>query len=251
MKSLFKNSIIASLLVSLICSCSKENTPVENIETPDIVGSWVKPSHNGDTIIYQKASALLHNQHGYLFQKEGKMVIRSNSGWCATPPITFSDYEGSWESSDSVLTINGTYWGGNMLEKWKIISLDNKNLKIKPISFESVRTNSSMESLELLGTWVNPRYKKDTIIYTRNSTLLNNQYGLSFLNKGIIIQRASSSFCGTPLICADYEGNWNLSDSELTINGNYWGGKTKERWEIISIDTQQLTMKRLSYALGN
>jgi len=53
-----------------------------------------------------------------------------DTGWCGTPPIAYSDFDGTWNKKDSVIKITVAYWGGLADYQWKVISVDNNNLTI-------------------------------------------------------------------------------------------------------------------------
>lgn len=65
-----------------------------------------------------------------------KFIERKNSGWCGTPPVSYSDFEGNWSINDSLLNVSVAYWGGLADYQWKIISLDDKRLTIVVVSQE-------------------------------------------------------------------------------------------------------------------
>ncbi len=66
----------------------------------------------------------------------GNFCGKENSGWCGTPPISCSDFEGTWTKADSLLNIDVAFWGGMVDYQWKIISVDNDELTIYRMSEE-------------------------------------------------------------------------------------------------------------------
>lgn len=96
-----------------------------------IEASWVNPTTVSDTLWqYERASALKSGDYGFSFQADGKFVERKNSGWCGTPPVTYSDFDGNWSQTDSILNISVAYWGGMADYRWKIILLDENKLVV-------------------------------------------------------------------------------------------------------------------------
>ena len=67
-------------------------------------------------------------------------------------------------------------------------------------------------------------------------------YGFSFKNHGVYIER-SSGWCGTPpLTFFDSEGNWQLEESILKIDTQSWQGIV--HWEITSLTEEKLSVRR-------
>lgn len=124
--------LILLLIVLFISSCS--NNEVLNVELDvDILGVWVNPEYSESTIKFERADKLLENGYGISFEEKNVFVER-NSGWCGTPPLSFSNYTGSWSKNDSILKINIDN-GFSSLQNytWKIKSLTNKLLIIEKI----------------------------------------------------------------------------------------------------------------------
>ncbi|TRX16516.1 hypothetical protein [Flavobacterium franklandianum] len=61
------------------------------------------------------------------FLAESQCIERS-SGWCGTPPLTFSDLKGSWTKTEAVLIVTINNGIGLQNIKWKIKTLDDKTL---------------------------------------------------------------------------------------------------------------------------
>lgn len=106
----------------------------------DLLGYWVLDNYEVETAVYRRQLAFDKDKPGICFQKNGKLLKRQNSGWCGTPPITYTNNEGSWEQkSDSTITIRYKYWGGMAEEEWLISSLQKNTLKIKTLSYKNDR----------------------------------------------------------------------------------------------------------------
>jgi hypothetical protein len=104
--------------------------------TEYLIGNWINPQYTDTIITYQKADTLKNQDYGFSFRLADQFTERKNSGWCGTPPITYSDFEGTWIQHDSILDIQVAYWGGMADYKWKILSLDNKKLTITVLETE-------------------------------------------------------------------------------------------------------------------
>lgn len=125
MKTLFS----ALLLTFMLIACQKEAIIVPDGNT-DLIGSWINPQYVDSVITYERAENLLENSYGFTFKPGNKLISRQNSGWCGTPPISTTDYEGSWIQNGSEVKITMGYWGGTSIQTWKIVSLDKQKLVI-------------------------------------------------------------------------------------------------------------------------
>ena len=114
-------------LTLLVFACSETND-LEQDYLFDISGYWINQQLNDTVYTYEKSSALLEGQYCFGFKENGEFIERKNSGWCATPPISYADFEGSWIINDSIVEINVDFWGGMAYYKWKIISLDEHHM---------------------------------------------------------------------------------------------------------------------------
>jgi len=122
----------AALLLCLL-SCQKEaSTPEDLGRNRGIVGTWVEDSLLGDVKTLYRAGDLDPDQYGFVIGEDGSYVERKNVGWCGTPPITYSNFEGSWTAlSDSLLSITVGYWGGTMTYQLRILTVDDQYLEIR------------------------------------------------------------------------------------------------------------------------
>ncbi len=141
----FAAVILSGALITGAASCSKGSDPVpvqeeitrgENVSAKQLLGNWTPKEYKEETSVYEKTANLKENQYGYMLKEGGKLTIRSNSGWCGTPPIITNDYNGTWTLEHNMLTINGAYWGGKVVEKWKVMAISATSLSLKLISTE-------------------------------------------------------------------------------------------------------------------
>lgn len=126
------------LLIALIfiVSCVEDPLLSASDTGPLPVGSWSNVSYNETGMTLEKVNKLQDNTYGYRFLSDGTFIHRANSGFCGTPPIVTSDFEGSWIKDGDILNIQGTFWGGETVEEWQIISSDNNVLTIKVLKNE-------------------------------------------------------------------------------------------------------------------
>ncbi|MCE3295632.1 MAG: hypothetical protein K0R65_1346 [Crocinitomicaceae bacterium] len=112
----------------------------KKVPNPGIIGHWVLGNYQVETAVYHRRSDFDKDKAGIWFQDNGKIVKRQNSGWCGTPPITYKNYDGTWEqTSDSTLVIRYKFWGGNAEEEWLITYMDKNILKINSLSYKNDR----------------------------------------------------------------------------------------------------------------
>jgi hypothetical protein len=120
------------LLSSLFYSCTRDALVID----PDnaLEGIWNFSEYDNDIQVF-KRSQEFSDCHGYKFSSGRTLVERKNSGWCGTPPVSYADYEGTWEIlNDTLIKINVGYWGGSMIYKLDIESVSAETLRIVTIS---------------------------------------------------------------------------------------------------------------------
>jgi hypothetical protein len=116
--------------LALMQSCKKDEVKV-NLSQDNLVGNWINPVYKDSLIILEKSESLKVNQYGICFKADGKLVERKNIGWCGTPPVSYSDYDGTWSKQDSTVTVNVGYWGGASVYKLIIFSLSENKLTVE------------------------------------------------------------------------------------------------------------------------
>ncbi len=108
-------------------TCESENDIIVDSDNL-LIGSWVEPNYDDEQTVFKRASFLPNDAYGILFKANGDFVERS-SGWCGTPPLFFSDYEGNWELDNTLVTITQQYYPINY--SWRIISVTETELIVK------------------------------------------------------------------------------------------------------------------------
>lgn len=102
-------------------------------ESEKLIGYWTNPQLNDTLWTFERTNRLADNQYGFAFKPKHVFIERKNSGWCATPPIAYSDFDGTWSQNDSIVNISVGYWGGKMDYQWKIIWVDKEKLSVYKI----------------------------------------------------------------------------------------------------------------------
>ena len=125
-------TLIGIIFTIFVVSCSQLTDSNEDNHTFDgLYGTWVKTGYEESTTVFRKSKNLDDNQYGFIIRADGKIIERKNSGWCATPPITYANFEGEWKKqSESLLEITVRYWGGITSYRMEIVSLSSDELKI-------------------------------------------------------------------------------------------------------------------------
>ena len=95
------------LSVVFLASCAEMDEPREMLgENEEIVGTWVEESLEDQVTTMKRAENLAQDRYGFIIREDGTFVERKNAGWCGTPPISYDNFEGTWEAlSDSLLDI--------------------------------------------------------------------------------------------------------------------------------------------------
>jgi len=121
------------LMALLLISCEDELAEADALgENAGIVGTWIDDGYEDDLTLLRRGDELDHSKYGFTIKQDGSFIERKNAGWCGTPPISYENYEGTWEAlSDSLIDITVAYWGGTMTYQIRIVSLDGEELQIR------------------------------------------------------------------------------------------------------------------------
>jgi hypothetical protein len=112
-------------------ACTKEQAEIDPESA--LAGIWVLSGYEDDIIVFNREEELADNVC-YNFIPDGTLIERKNSGWCGTPPISYADYKGSWYAiNDTLVRINGSYWGGKMTYNIDIESVSPTRLRIRTL----------------------------------------------------------------------------------------------------------------------
>lgn len=120
------------LLIVPVVFFSCDPQEVVSVETTeDLVGVWINPQYDtDDQVSFDRADEFV-DSYGISFLEDGTLIERKNVGWCGTPPITYGDFEGTWEEDNDIVDIVADYWGGEDEYTWKIIFIDDQTLIIE------------------------------------------------------------------------------------------------------------------------
>jgi hypothetical protein len=115
-------------IASLLPSCEKDNIEIDLGKL--LLGVWINDGLSNDVTIYKRSDEFT-NKYCYLFKSDGTLTERQNSGWCGTPPISYADYEGTWEIlNDTLISITVGSWSGDRSYRLDTESVDPEVLKV-------------------------------------------------------------------------------------------------------------------------
>lgn len=129
------------LLISSFTSCKKEENNNDIYVDKNgfyLSGTWSNPVFRDSLITYHRVNNI-GDQYGFSIAADHKFFERKNAGWCGTPPISFTNYEGNWLLQDSILKIESRYWGGKVLYQWRIIHSYKDSLILHPEKDEYIQ----------------------------------------------------------------------------------------------------------------
>jgi hypothetical protein len=125
MKKIFPVFIFTGLLL-FYCTKDKIKIDPKNL----MIGTWDYSGYLDNTSIFTRSEEFINN-HCYRFNPDGSLTERNYAGFCATPPVSYSDYQGSWTIlNDTLISVNVGYWGGTMTYKLDIESVNSNTLKL-------------------------------------------------------------------------------------------------------------------------
>jgi hypothetical protein len=79
------------------------------------------------------------------------------------------------------------------------------------------------------------------------ATLPDNDYGISFEEQQLFIERKNVGFCGTPPITyGNFQGTWSVNDSIIQVTVEGWNGFVDYQWKIVTVTDDHLYVVVLS-----
>ncbi|MCL7762159.1 hypothetical protein MPF19_01940 [Polaribacter sp. Z014] len=121
----FKNIFIL-FCATVLFSCENNETIIESDNL--LIGFWVAPIYDGETITFTRTNSLPDDAYGISFTQNGDF-IEHTSGWCGTPPLTFFNIEGDFQLENTLISISTQSYPTNYA--WRIISLTDTELVVK------------------------------------------------------------------------------------------------------------------------
>ena len=112
---------------------------------------------------------------------------------------------------------------------------------------ELMEADALGENAGIVGTWIEHDYLDDVLKLNRADKLDPSKYGFSINDDGTFIENKNSGWCGTPPIAyGSFDGTWEAkSDSLLEVTVGYWGGIMTYQIRIVSLDSENLSIRYL------
>lgn len=125
-----KKIILLFTFLFILSSCmDQDSIMLESGEFP--VGTWTNLEYNESGFSMERTTKLEENTYGFVFQNNGKLISRSISGFCGTPPIITQDYTGTWKIEEEILKVEMAFWGGKVIQEWRIISSSDRSVRVE------------------------------------------------------------------------------------------------------------------------
>jgi hypothetical protein len=132
-----KTFLIFSIIFVVFFSSCKQNENAIDPQNP-LIGTWVYTDYEQINsteyvTVYSRKPSFDNNNSGISFKANNQLIERKNIGFCGTPPISYGEYNGSYSLKDKQITTESDSWNGKTTERYEIVSIDDKLLKIKQL----------------------------------------------------------------------------------------------------------------------
>lgn len=134
--------IIVSILMFVSCADTKEVIPINKNNL--LLGYWQEKESIDNRSVYKRVSSLEGEMYGLGFLERNKFV-RRHSGWCGTPPLVFTTFEGSFEENNALIKINVEDYPKEI--QWEIISVTNELLTVERTLSEQEQDHAKLMEL--------------------------------------------------------------------------------------------------------
>ncbi len=120
------------VILFLVVSCDKNEEKLLPPTAESIAGTWIYERFDNGISEYSRAYELAEDRPGWIFHVNGKLTDRQNSGFCGTPPITYTNFIGNWQAgTDSKIEMNSKFWGGDMKYRLEIVSVSTDKMFVR------------------------------------------------------------------------------------------------------------------------
>jgi hypothetical protein len=123
------STIILLLSAIILSSCDNSSDPQNQHTVP--YGTWIYSGTEDNLRVYYSADEFETDNAG-ISLRPNQLYIERTSGWCGTPPLTFSNTEGQWELFDeNTLKITCPNWIDEDYSRiMEIVYLSDTELKV-------------------------------------------------------------------------------------------------------------------------
>jgi len=131
MKKLY---ILTIILYALLVSCTKDEIKIDPNNL--LIGTWNYAGYHNNVSVYARSLDFSDN-HCYKFNSDGTLVERNIAGFCATPPVSYDNYDGTWTILyDTLILIHVNYYDGMRTYRLGINSVNRDSLKIEEVTIK-------------------------------------------------------------------------------------------------------------------
>jgi hypothetical protein len=130
MRKMFVRLSITILVIACIIASCETIDKQSGSNTYDITGIWLKETYEDSILTFQKTEVAADDEYWLSIREDHTLTEHKNAGWCGTPPISYADFEGTWELNDSIIEITVGFWGGLADYTWKILSVTDSKLRV-------------------------------------------------------------------------------------------------------------------------
>jgi hypothetical protein len=111
-----------------ISFCTKDSIKIDPNNL--LIGTWDFSDYQDNAMIFTRSQEFINN-HCYKFNSDGTFIERNIAGFCATPPVSYTDYHGRWTIlNDTLIHLNVNYFDGPRSYKLDIEDVNSNSLKI-------------------------------------------------------------------------------------------------------------------------
>lgn len=122
---------MVALSFLFLIACDKEELIIDGDNL--LLGTWVSPTYDNNKVTYSRSSSLEDDDYGIIFHADGSLVMRENAGWCGTPPISYANYEGTWNIQGDLIkaTIRYQWMPEDSEYSWQLVSVNKDKLVLE------------------------------------------------------------------------------------------------------------------------
>lgn len=128
-----------SSLLALFALVATLTSGTISVSEEDLLGRWSQTELIEDVTRYEPTDLLGQKGRWMEFKENGVLAVRQNSGWCGTPPISYSTYTGTYSISKDSLTLKHGFWGGKMESYYQIVATAKDRLDLRYLGMKQQR----------------------------------------------------------------------------------------------------------------
>jgi hypothetical protein len=127
-----KSFLIFIFISALVSSCTKDKIKID--PNNPLLGVWNYASQEANALVFTRSQEF-SDGYCYRFNADGTLIERNISGWCGTPPVSYTNYQGNWAMvNDTLIKVDVIYYDGKRNYMLDIESVNTNSLKLVLIS---------------------------------------------------------------------------------------------------------------------